>query len=398
MTQKKKTQFKILASPDDLSELKNKLRKIRFAKARRWLVLAVLILLAICGTFLLLKNQTYGQARTAAEYPGETTDSSNFAEFAGGIVRYNRDGVAFLNTKNEEQWIQPTQIQNPVIEIKKNAFAVADSGGNTILVFTEDGLKGEIETTLPIEKIAVSDQGIVSAILKNENTPYIITYDATGNILVEQQATLGTTGYPAALEMSDDGEVLEVSYLYTEGTAVKSRVIYYNFGEEGQSRTDNIVSTAEYTDTLISDLFFMDADTSVAVGDNSFIIYRGNSVPEKEKEISLDQEIQSVSCSEDYLGLVLLNREKSGYELRLYNRLGEQVISRDLPGKYSNMKIAGDEVILFDGSQCCIVTATGLIKFEGDIRIEAQEIFRAWGLNRYYVMNADELRIIYLTK
>ena len=105
-----------------------------------------------------------------------------------------------------------------------------------------------------------------------------------------------------------------------------------------------------------------------------------------------------MSCSEDYLGLVLLNREKSGYELRLYNRLGEQVISRDLPGKYSNMKIDGDEVILFDGSQCCIVTATGLIKFEGDIRIEAQEIFRAWGLNRYYVMNADELRIIYLTK
>lgn len=398
MTQKKKTQFKILASPEDLSKLKNKLRKIRFAKARRWLVLAVLILLAICGTFLLLKNQTYGQARTAAEYPGETTDSSNFAGFAGGIVRYNRDGVAFLNTKNEEQWIQPTQIQNPVIEIKKNAFAVADSGGNTILVFTEDGLKGEIETTLPIEKIAVSDQGIVSAVLKNENTPYIITYDATGNILVEQQAALGTTGYPAALEMSDDGEVLGVSYLYTEGTALKSRVIYYNFGEEGQSRTDNIVSTAEYMDTLISDIFFMDADTSVAVGDNSFIIYRGNSVPEKEKEVSLDQEIQSVSCSEDYLGLVLLNREKSGYELRLYNRLGEQVISRKLPGKYSNMKIDGDEVILFDGSQCCIVTATGLIKFEGDIRIEAQEIFRAWGLNRYYVMNADELRIIYLTK
>ena len=158
MTQKKKTQFKILASPDDLSELKNKLRKIRFAKARRWLVLAVLILLAICGTFLLLKNQTYGQARTAAEYPGETTYSSNFAEFAGGIVRYNRDGVAFLNTKNEEQWIQPTQIQNPVIEIKKNAFAVADSGGNTILVFTEDGLKGEIETTLPIEKIRPGDR------------------------------------------------------------------------------------------------------------------------------------------------------------------------------------------------------------------------------------------------
>lgn len=398
MTQKKKTHFRILTPPDDLTELKSRLRKLRHEKARRWLVLIVLILLAICGTYLLLKNQTYGQARTAAEYPSDTSDSSSFAAFAGGIVRYNRDGVAFLNTRNEEQWIQPTQIQNPVIETKEDVFAVADNGGNTILVFTEDGLKGEIETTLPIEKIAISDQGIVSAILKNENTPNIITYDATGNILVEQQASLSTTGYPVALEMSGDGEVLAVSYVYTEGTALGSRVIYYNFGEEGQARADNIVSSGEYSGTLIGDIFYMDADTSVAVGDDSFIIYRGRSIPEEEKVISLNQEIQSVACSEDYLGLVLLNQEKSGYELRLYNRLGEQVIRRDLPGKYSSMKIDGDEVIMFDGSRCCIVTATGLIKFEGDIRTEAQEIFRAWGLNRYYVMNADELRVIYLTK
>lgn len=63
-------------------------------------------------------------------------------------------------------WIQPTQIKTPMIEIKENAFAVADRGGNSIMVFTKEGLKGEIETTLPIEKIAISDQGIVSAILK----------------------------------------------------------------------------------------------------------------------------------------------------------------------------------------------------------------------------------------
>ena len=37
------------------------------------------------------------------------------------------------------------------------------------MVVQEDGIKGEIETTLPIEKIAVSRQGIVSAILKNES-------------------------------------------------------------------------------------------------------------------------------------------------------------------------------------------------------------------------------------
>ena len=67
--------------------------------------------------------------------------------------------------------------------------------------------------------------------------PRIISYDATGNILVEQQASLSSTGYPVALDMSDDGNTLAVTYLYTQGTAVQSRVIFYNFGETGQGKS-----------------------------------------------------------------------------------------------------------------------------------------------------------------
>lgn len=234
MSQKKKTQFKILPPPEDLSEIKHKTWEIRLTKVRRLLVPFVLVFLAVCGTFLLLDNQTYARARTAAEYPGDRTSSSSYAQFAGGIVRYSRDGVVFLNRKNEEQWIQSAQIQNPVISVRDRVFAVADSGGNTILVFTEEGLKGEIETTLPIEKIAVSDQGIITAVLRNESSPLIITYDAVGNILVEQQAAMNTTGYPVAIEMSDNGNILAASYLYMDSAEVRSRVIYYNFGEIGQ--------------------------------------------------------------------------------------------------------------------------------------------------------------------
>lgn len=398
MSQKKKTQFKILTPPEDLSEIKHKVRKIRFTKIRRILVPLVLIFLAVCGTWLLLDNQTYSRARTASEYPGDRTDSSSYAQFADGIVRYNRDGVVFLNRKNEEQWIQSAQIQNPIISVRDKAFAVADNGGNTILVFTEEGLKGEIETTLPIEKIAVSDQGIVTAILRNESSPMIISYDAVGNILVEQQVTMSTTGYPAAIEMSDDGNMLAAAYLYISGGSLKSKVIYYNFGETGQQKQDNIVTSDDYDNTVMTEIFFMGNDRSVVVGDDRFVIYRGRDIPEKEKEIELDQEIQSVFHSDRYIGFILLNQEKSGYELRLYNKLGEQVISRDISGTYSNVKIDGDEVIMYDGTRCCIITAAGIKKFEGDISVDALEIFKAPGINRYYVMSGDELRVIYLTK
>ncbi|HJB94769.1 MAG TPA: hypothetical protein H9765_03990 [Candidatus Mediterraneibacter intestinigallinarum] len=398
MTQKKKTHLKILTPPDDLSEIMKKVHKFRRAKVRRILVLIVLIILAVCGTYLLLKNQSYGHARTAAEYSSDISDTSNYAQFANGIVRYNRDGVAFLNNKNEEQWIQPTQLQNPVITVKEESFAVADNGGNNILVFSEEGLRGEIETTLPIEKISISDQGIVSVLMRNGSTPSIITYDAAGNILAEIQITQGTMGYPTAMEMSDDGNTLAVSYLYLDGVNIKSRVIYYNFGEAGQENADNIVSSEEYDNTVMADIFFMGGGRSVAVGDNSFVIYRGTDTPQPEKTIVIDQEIQSVFHSDQYIGFILLNQEKSGYEVRLYNRIGEQLISREIPGNYSNVKMDGDEIIMFDGSRCCIVTATGIIKYDGNLDVDALEIFRAFGVNRYYVMSVDELRVIYLTK
>lgn len=398
MSQKKKTQFRILTPPEDLSEIKHKVLKFRLTKIRRVLVPLVLIFLAVCGTFLLLDNQTYTRVRIASEYPGDRTGSSGYAQFADGIVRYNRDGVVFLNRKNEEQWIQSAQIQNPIISVRDKAFAVADNGGNTILVFTEEGLKGEIETTLPIEKITVSDQGIVTAILRNESSPKIISYDAVGNILVEQQVIMGTTGYPVAIEMSDDGNILAAGYLYMDSAVVKSKVIYYNFGETGQEKKDNIVASDDYDNTVMAEIFFMGDDRSVVVGDDRFVIYRGKDVPEKEKEIELDQEIQSVFHSDQYIGFILLNQDKSGYELRLYNRLGEQVISRDISGTYSNVKIDGDEVIMYDGSRCCIITSAGIKKFEGEISVDALEIFKAPGINRYYVMSVDELRVIYLTK
>ena len=398
MSQKKKSQFRLLTPPEDLSEIKHKVLKFRLTKIRRALVFLVLLFLAVCGTFLLLDNQTYTRVRTASAYPGDRTDSSGYAQFADGIVRYNRDGVAFLNRKNEEQWIQSAQIRNPIISVREKAFAIADNGGNTILVFTEQGLKGEIETTLPIEKITVSDQGIVTAILRNESSPEIMSYDAVGNILVEQQVIMGTTGYPVAIEMSDDGNILAAGYLYVDSAVLKSRVIFYNFGETGQEKQDKIVTSDDYNNTVMTELFFMGDDRLVAVGDDRFAIYRGKDVPEKEKEIELDQGIQSVFHSDRYIGFILLNEEKSGYELRLYNRLGEQVIRRDISGTYNHVKIAGDEVIMYDGSRCCIITAAGIKKFEGNINTDALEILKAPGLNRYYVMSVDELRVIYLTK
>ena len=121
MTQKKKTDFKIVTPPDDLSEVRAKTKKIHREKLKKIVVPVILIALAVSGTYLMLTNKAYSEAGTAVRYSTDSSDTSNYAHFANGIVRYNRDGVVFLNKKNEEKWIQSTQLKNPIIEVKEKA-------------------------------------------------------------------------------------------------------------------------------------------------------------------------------------------------------------------------------------------------------------------------------------
>ncbi|MBA4701439.1 MAG: hypothetical protein H2212_18660 [Ruminococcus sp.] len=395
---RKKNPYLKIAEPVDLEKLKLAVKQRKIGKVKRGTVIAVLGAMIVGGTFLLVKNHSYTSVNKAGAYTNETEDNNKYTQFADGIVRYSRDGIVFLDRKNEEQWIQPCQMKNPIIDVNEEVFAVADSGGNSILVFTENGLKGEIETTLPIEKVSVSNQGIVSTILKNEGSPMIVSYDAAGNILVEHQVTVNSTGYPLALDMSRDGMTLAVSYLSMKGDIIKSKVAYYNFGEAGKAKTDNEVSMEEYNGTIIPEVYFMDDSTSVAVSDSSFIIYKGKDVPQKKKEVEINQEIKSVFHTDKYIGFVLLNKDKSGYEARLYDKSGRQVMNKAFTGEYNNVKMKGDEIIMFDGSRCCIITRNGIQRFSGDLKTDALEVIPSWGINRYLVMNANELRVIYLAK
>lgn len=396
MAQKKKPYLK-LVRPLNLDEINRRAKHYRRKQMKKLAGHVLLGVMTVSGTWMLIMNHSYDTVYRSASYRRNTSDTSDYAAFGDGIIRYTRDGVTYLNRRNKEQWIQPSQFKNPSADVRENVFAVGDIGGNAIQVFDVEGLKGEIETTHPIEKFTVSDQGIVSAVLKNESMPQIVTYDAVGNILVENQVS-AADGYPTALEMSPDGNVLMVSYLSSVGSVLKSKVVCYNFGEAGAEQTDKQVGTEEYEDSVIPEIYFMDESVSVAVGDHSFAVYEGGQVPVKKREIQVGQEIRSSFHTEKYIGFVLLNQEKSGYEVRLYNKAGKQVMNRAFTGEYSNVQMVGDEIIMYEGSACCIITKAGVPRFKGDLKIDALLMVPAAGFNKYLVMSTNELRAIYLAK
>lgn len=375
----------------------------QFEKARkkRWkktaLIAAVIVALAV-GVYLLINLQTYTSARALDTYTVSGASGSAYEQFADGVLKYSRDGISYLNQHGEEMWNQPYQMKNPVVDVNGSSAAVADKGGNAVLVFNEEGVRGETQTNLPIERVRVSEQGIVSVILTDENEARVLCYDAAGNLLVENKTSMNGTGYPLDVALSPDGETMQVLYLYTEAGAVKSRVIYYNFGESGEEKTDHLVAQMEYEDTVMASGFFMDEKISVAVGDNRLTIYRGGNVPEETENIEIKKQIKSVFHNEKYIGMVLKNEGKEGYELRLYNTLGQVAMSENFTGDYSHVKLCGSQVIMYDGKNCSIFTRGGIHKFDGEMNSNILEIFPVPGVNKYIVMNENGLEVVRLVK
>ncbi|XCP85189.1 DUF5711 family protein [Roseburia hominis] len=387
----------IIEVRDPQEDLEEKIKTYK-KQTRRKKVLAVLTLLAaVVSTYLLVALQTYDKVRVVRSYGEEAVDNSSFVQYSDGALKYSRDGIAFLDTKGQEKWNQPYQIKNPIINISGDAVAVGDQGGNDILVFDKKGLKGEIHTNFPIEKIVVAENGIVCALLRNESTPQIVCYDAMGSVLVEHKASISTTGYPVGMAISPDGTKLQISYLCVADGVQASRVVYFNFEEAGADKDQYQVTEDIYKNTVIPETFFLNSRKSVLVGDTSFMIYSGEDKPKLTKTVELGKEIRSVFHDERYLGFVLHGEGEEGYELRLYSMSGEQKLSKNFTGDYNHIKISRENVIMFDGKQCLVFSSWGVRKFEGELETDILEMIPLSGINKYLVMSAsgmDEIRFV----
>lgn len=368
-------------------------------KSRKRIVIGgVAIIVALAALFLVIFLQTYTKVRVTDTYKIGNAADNNYEEFAGGVLKYSRDGISYLNLKGEEKWNQPYQMKSPFVDVGSESVAVADKGGNDIMVFGKDGLKGEIRTTLPIEKITVSEQGIVGAILKNESSPQIICYDTAGNVLVEHKASLTGTGYPLDIALSADGKVMQVVYLSVNNGEMVSRVSYYNFGEAGEEKEDHQVASKEYKESVLASGFFVGNSVSAVVGDNCLTIFKGKDVPKEKISVSLEGEIQSVFHGDKCIGVITKTGGQSGYELRLFNLSGKEVLTEPFTGTYSSVKMSGNQVIMYDGKKCSIFTKNGIHRFEGEMNNNILEIFPVIGVNKYIVMNANGMESVRLIK
>lgn len=388
---------------EDEGESKNSIEEQMIASKRKTrnkrIAFGILAAVVVAAVFLLIQLQTYSTARISATYACDDSGNNSYLQFSNGVLKYSRDGIALLNRKGEEQWNQPYQIKTPIVETYYDkAIVVADKGGNDMLVLDKEGLKGELHANLPIRKVSVSAQGIVCAVLGDESSPKIVCYDAAGNVLVELTTSLKGTGYPMDVSLSEDGTMLLVSYLCIDNSKIMTKVVYYDFDGKKDSAQEYELTSDRYEDVAAAEVFFMNKKESAVVCDDRILFYRGEDTPVLAETVLLNKKIKSVFHDQRYVGLILKNEGKAGYELCLFNTSGKKLLSQEFVGDYSNVKIDQGQVIMYDGKKCRVFAKNGIEKFDGEMSESIYEMFPVVGVNKYIVMSPNGMNVIRFVK
>ena len=357
-----------------------------------------LIISIFVSTYLLVEVTTYDNVNVMQEYGDTGTDNSNYVKYADGILKYSRDGAAYLDKQGKEQWNQSYQLKNPFVYSNDDAVIIGNQGGNDLYVFDTKGLTGEIHTNFPIEDAVVAENGITAVLLKNGMTPKIICYDAAGTVLVEHMASLTGIGYPIGMALSPNGTMLQVSYYCVSDGVSATKVVYYDFGEEQVNQEDHQRSETIYKNKMIPVSYFVNNQKSILVSDSSFMIYEGKEEPQLVKTIEIEKEIQSVFYDKEYLGFVLKNAGEEESELRLYDTDGQQKMSKSFIGEYSNISIAEGHVLMFDNEEVAIFSRMGVQKFKGEVEMNIKEILPLTGINMYLLISDDGMQEVRLVK
>ena len=98
-----------------LPDMEEEIRKRKIKFRRKVILIAAAVIAAVVGVYLLINLQMYSEVRTVDTYGNGKTANNGYAQFGDGVLKYSRDGIAYLNQKGEEEWNQSYQIKTPVI-------------------------------------------------------------------------------------------------------------------------------------------------------------------------------------------------------------------------------------------------------------------------------------------
>ena len=395
-----------------MDDYKKKLFHHRAGQGIRFLVCVVVVLVVILGIWLWNQNRTYTGYEVTSSTEHSSTVTTQYAEYGRYLLRYSRDGISCVDSREEAVWSQTYNMQYPILDVCGGAAAVADRQGNEAYVFREDGLQAQITTRLPIQQISVSSQGVTALLLDGGSVSWIYLYDKEGNVLADSRCSLDETGQPLSISISQAGTKLAVAYLQVRNGAAAGCVVFYNFGAVGNNFVDKIVSSKVYEDTVIPRVEYLDSTVCAVVSDQGLFYYEGAEIPEETAAVEVQAEIRSVFFGEDCVGIITEGKaveeqaveeqaaeeqdagkqaaeEQERFRVELYGTEGQTLLSVGTSLKYTQAKISREMLILSGEDDCEIYSMQGVLKYAGSFGTGLADLYKARGFGRYTAVFPD---------
>lgn len=372
-------------------------RLLRRLKNARLLLVVLIIVAALLLVKTVLDMRTSSSYSVLSLSEREASTQTTYLSFAGAVLHYSSDGAVLASADGTQIWNETYVMKTPVASANDDAVVIYDQEGTTMCVFNGKGLMGTVTTELPILKARVSSQGMVAAILEDKETTWINFYSPEGETIATGKTRIDSPGYPVDLDVSDNGELLVVSYVYVDGNTPTSYVAFYNFGTTGQNQMDNMVSGYTYADVLVPQVRFLADDTAAAIRDNGVTLYKGAQIPAE--SFTTDEETEIVSCfvSESSVGLVTANREENSddpYRLKLYNFSGKLIADKGFQAEYTTIRADGERILLYNDKQLSIFDLSGHEKFHGVIEEGAIQDVCTISKDRFLVVMNESIATI----
>ena len=378
-------------------DLKEKLAKNRKRVFRRRVILLALVICVVGGFALYNSLHTFSDYVIVESIDNEVSAGTCYESVGKNIFRYNSDGISCVNRKNELKWSITYNMQAPIADVCGNTMAVAEQQGNQIYVVNQDGLVGNFETLLPVLKVRASEQGVVAAVLQEENITWVNLYQADGTTIASNKTTITESGYPLDMDVSPDGQKLAVTYLKVDGGVLSSQVIFYHFGTAGQSEENHIVFSENYGDKVMPEIYFTGNSSAVAVSDCGFVSFRGSDAPKQSAMVEFTEEIISMFHDDERIGFLFESTEEEyTYRMELYNYRGKRKCSRNINAEFDEIKIENGQILMYNDNHCDIFTMSGRKRFSSAYEKNIEELFYFSEFRKYMVVTQnsfDRIRI-----
>lgn len=349
-----------------MADYRDKIRRYRMRYVYRVLLVILCLGILFAIIYVQYKNHIYTDYDVISTVSKKNVIGTVNEVLGENILTYSHDGAQCMDSSGQALWNQTYEMQNILVEISGDVVAISDYNGHEVYVLDSQKKLYEIDTTMPIRGIAISESGRAAVAVADTKTTWIYIYNEKGEEIYAVKTTMGKSGYPVAFGFSPNGELLGLSCVYVDAGTVKTQVAFYNFGDVGANKSDYIVNGYTYHDSIVPYITFLGSDSAVAVGDDRVVFYEGGQIPTFQRDYLQNDEIQGIYSGNGYLG-VLFRSDNMEYEHKLvvFGQDSAEVGTYYFNTEFTDIIFTEKYFVVYGDTECLITTYDNVIKYDG---------------------------------